>query len=80
MTQHRSIPGIAGATASPISKPVIPSPKQGFLRSEWNAEEARPRKFYRTSPEGLRLADTLTAEWTALTSAITSLTAEDPTS
>jgi DNA-binding PadR family transcriptional regulator len=53
--------------------------KQGFLRSEWNTEEARPRKFYRTSPEGVSLADSLHREWASLTSAITSLTAEDPT-
>ena len=52
--------------------------KQGFLTSEWNTEEARPRKFYRTSDEGERLADTLTAEWRALTGAITSLTTESP--
>ncbi|HEX7351154.1 PadR family transcriptional regulator [Brachybacterium sp.] len=51
--------------------------KQGFLTSEWNTEEARPRKFYRTSAEGERLADTLTAEWTALTGAISSLPATD---
>lgn len=52
--------------------------KQGFLTSEWNTEEARPRKFYRTSDEGERLADTLTAEWRALTGAIASLTTESP--
>lgn len=49
--------------------------KQGFLTSEWNTEETRPRKFYVTSEDGARLADTLTAEWTALTGAIGSLTA-----
>ena len=48
--------------------------KQGYLTSEWNTEEARPRKFYRTSDAGIRLADTLTAEWLALTDAIGSLT------
>lgn len=50
--------------------------KQGFLASEWNTDEARPRKFYRTSDEGTRLADTLTQEWLALTGAIASLTEE----
>lgn len=51
--------------------------KQGYLTSEWNTEEARPRKFYRTSPTGIRLADTLTNEWRSLTTAITSLTEEE---
>lgn len=48
--------------------------KQGYLTSEWNTEEARPRKFYRTSTSGTRLADTLTTEWAALTEAIATLT------
>ncbi|MFC7456358.1 PadR family transcriptional regulator [Brachybacterium sp. GCM10030267] len=51
--------------------------KQGHLASEWNTDEARPRKFYRTSAEGIRLAETLTTEWLALTAAITSLTDDD---
>src|SRR5699024_10341365 len=53
--------------------------KQGFLTSEWHTEEPRPRKFYSTSADGVRLAETLTAEWTALTSAITSLSDDTPT-
>lgn len=48
--------------------------KQGHLTSDWNTDEARPRKFYRTSPAGARLADTLTDEWRSLTSAIDALT------
>lgn len=47
--------------------------KQGHLTSEWNTDEPRPRKFYRTSDDGMRLADTLTAEWLTLTNSITSL-------
>lgn len=47
--------------------------KQGFLTSEWNTDEARPRKFYRTSADGVRLADTLSKEWRSLTTAIGSL-------
>jgi PadR family transcriptional regulator PadR len=47
--------------------------KQGHLTSEWNTQEARPRKFYRTSPAGLRLAETLTHEWRALTASFASL-------
>ena len=48
--------------------------KQEFLTSEWDTGETRPRKFYRTSDAGIRLADTLTQEWLALTGAIASLT------
>ena len=51
--------------------------KQGYLTSEWNTEETRPRKFYRTSAAGMRLATTLTAEWRSLTTAIASLTATE---
>ena len=51
--------------------------KQGYLTSEWNTDEARPRKFYRTSDAGIRLADTLTTEWASLTRAIASLTSEE---
>jgi len=51
--------------------------KQGYLTSEWNTDEARPRKFYRTSDAGIRLADTLTTEWASLTQAIASLTSEE---
>lgn len=47
--------------------------KQGYLTSEWNTEQSRPRKFYRTSTAGIRLAETLTQEWQELTKAITSL-------
>ncbi len=48
--------------------------KQGYLTSEWNTDETRPRKFYRTSADGMRLADTLVREWDALTRAIASVT------
>ena len=36
---------------------------QGMLASAWNTQEARPRKFYRISPDGERLAAELLAEW-----------------
>lgn len=48
--------------------------KQEYLTSEWNTDEARPRKFYRTSETGIRLADTMTEEWRLLTTAIATLT------
>ena len=51
--------------------------KLGFLTSEWNTDDARPRKFYVTSAAGMRLADALTAEWNSLTEAIDSLEQKD---
>ncbi|GAA3677375.1 PadR family transcriptional regulator [Arthrobacter ginkgonis] len=51
--------------------------KQGLLVSEWNTEEARPRKFYRTSPAGRALAETLQAEWRRVDDALTRLTTGD---
>lgn len=50
--------------------------KQGLLVSEWNTAEARPRKFYRTSPAGDALASTLTAEWHRLDASLRDLTEE----
>ncbi|GHC71831.1 PadR family transcriptional regulator [Nocardiopsis terrae] len=48
--------------------------KQGLLTSEWNTEEARPRKFYRVSAAGTELLDGLTGEWRALDGSIRALT------
>lgn len=47
---------------------------QGLLTSEWNTEESRPRKFYRTSDDGEavlgRLLDDLAAVQTSVTGLI----------
>lgn len=51
--------------------------KHGLLTSAWNTDEARPRKFYRTSAEGAALAERLLAEWRAVGAAITALPEED---
>jgi DNA-binding PadR family transcriptional regulator len=51
--------------------------KQGHLTSEWNTDEARPRKFYRTSTAGLRLAGALTDEFGAIATAVDALPQED---
>ncbi len=51
--------------------------KQGHLTSEWNTDEARPRKFYRTSPAGTRLAAALTDDFRAIATAIDALPQED---
>ncbi len=48
--------------------------KQGLLVSEWNTDDTRPRKFYRTSAEGDELLATLRDDWRALDAAITDLT------
>ena len=47
---------------------------QGLLTSEWDTSEARPRKFYRTSEAGIRIATQLRGEWSAIDAAITALT------
>ncbi|GIL35923.1 PadR family transcriptional regulator [Phycicoccus sp. DTK01] len=47
--------------------------KQGLLTAEWNTEESRPRKFYRTSPSGEDVLAALRADWRALDAAITDL-------
>jgi DNA-binding PadR family transcriptional regulator len=51
--------------------------KQGHLTSEWNTDEARPRKFYRTSEQGRELARTLTDDFRALATAIADLPEEN---
>ncbi len=51
--------------------------KQGHLTSEWNTDEARPRKFYRTSPEGIRLARALADEFRSIAAAVDALPQED---
>ena len=51
--------------------------KQGHLVSEWNTDEARPRKFYRTSAAGTRLAAALTADFARLAVAIDELPGKD---
>lgn len=48
---------------------------QGLLTSEWDTSEARPRKFYKTSDAGIRIANQLRTEWSAIDGAITALTA-----
>ncbi len=50
--------------------------KQGLLTSDWNTDESRPRKFYRTSDEGTALADTLGRDWDDLDTAFRTLKGE----
>ncbi len=46
---------------------------QGLLTSLWNTDEARPRKFYKTTEQGDAIADTLRTEWARLDRAIADL-------
>jgi DNA-binding PadR family transcriptional regulator len=50
--------------------------KQELLTSDWNTEESRPRKFYRTSDEGIALSDTLRRGWDELDTAFRNLKGE----
>ncbi|MFI6292194.1 PadR family transcriptional regulator [Nonomuraea sp. NPDC050790] len=49
--------------------------RQGLLVSEWNTEESRPRRFYRTSREGTALATDLGRDWARLDAALATLRA-----
>lgn len=53
---------------------------QGLLTSEWDTSEARPRKFYRTSAAGIRIAQQLRGEWSAIDGALAALTHPQSTS
>ena len=44
--------------------------ERGLLASEWNTDDTRPRKFYRTSPAGSALADQLMSDMTDLTASL----------
>lgn len=37
--------------------------KQGLLKSEWDTQETRPRKYYLLSPMGTEVYDQLCTEW-----------------
>lgn len=44
--------------------------ERGLLESEWNTDDTRPRKFYRTSAAGAELASQLMTEMTELTTSL----------
>ncbi|MFI6242016.1 PadR family transcriptional regulator [Micromonospora sp. NPDC050795] len=46
---------------------------QGLLTSEWNTEESRPRKFYRTSDEGESMLNRLLDDLAAVQTSVTGL-------
>ena len=51
---------------------------QGLLTSEWNTDEPRPRKFYRTTADGDAVTAALRTEWARLDHAITDLDTTTP--
>ncbi len=50
---------------------------QGLLESDWNTDESRPRKFYRTTAAGDAVAAALLTDWNRLNLAIEALTEGD---
>lgn len=51
---------------------------QGLLTSSWNTDEARPRKFYRTTAQGDAVAAALRTEWARLDRAVGDLGTSTP--
>ena len=47
---------------------------QGLLTSEWREDAKRNKRFYRLSPDGLRLLGELLAEWNAISESIVTIT------
>ena len=47
--------------------------ERGLLESEWNTDESRPRKFYRTTRAGSELATRLLADMSELTESLHAL-------
>jgi PadR family transcriptional regulator, regulatory protein PadR len=47
--------------------------ERGLLTSEWNTDDSRPRKFYRTSATGAELAAQLLTDMTELTTSLRAL-------
>jgi PadR family transcriptional regulator PadR len=47
--------------------------ERGLLESEWNTDESRPRKFYRTTTAGKELATQLLSDVSGLTKSLHSL-------
>lgn len=45
----------------------------GLLTSEWRVVDGRPRRYYRTSPQGEQLLRELEGEWRSLVAAVDSL-------
>ena len=50
---------------------------QGLLQSEWDNGGSKPRKYYRTTDEGLRVLHEVEAQWHALCSGVNVLLCAD---
>ena len=46
---------------------------QGLLRSEWNVDGSRPRRYYVLSAAGVQVLEALTEDWLQLTQALVGL-------
>jgi len=46
---------------------------QGLLRSEWNVDGSRPRRYYVLSADGVQVLEALTEDWLQLTQALVGL-------
>jgi DNA-binding PadR family transcriptional regulator len=51
--------------------------ERGLLVSEWNTDDTRPRKYYRTSPAGIELAAQLLTDMTDLTATLRAMNGGD---
>ena len=49
---------------------------QGLLESEWNTEEAKPRKYYRTTELGQKICAQLTEHWNSIKTSIDTIISE----
>ncbi|MCO5314093.1 MAG: PadR family transcriptional regulator [Microthrixaceae bacterium] len=67
---------VGGDTLYPLLRRLE---SQGLLTSEWNTDEARPRKFYVTTPEGIAMFEVLLAEWRNLDRSIDAVVANTST-
>ena len=72
LLERLSAAGIAtdGNTLYPLLRRLE---KQELVTSEWNTDEARPRKFYRTTKQGDDLAALLIQDWESIQSSIAKL-------
>ena len=52
--------------------------ERGLLASEWNTDDTRPRKFYRTNAAGVALAEQLMTDLTDLTASLHALNGGSP--
>ncbi len=50
--------------------------EQGFLESRWVTEQARPRKYYETTPDGRQSLEALLATWRRVDEGLRSILAD----